>query len=101
MGEPTRRDLGRLYAICEDADAELGSLAAELDSGQLRSLVTDALGKLSAIQWYAVKRLGGLPESAGEYKDTDAPGDEIDWTALWEMASPGAADLPRGRVQAE
>ena len=56
-GEPSRRGLARLYAICADADAELGSLAAELDSGQLRSLVTE----VSAIQWYAVKRLGGIP----------------------------------------
>jgi hypothetical protein len=84
-GEPSRRDLERLYALCEDADAELGSLAAELGSGQLRSLVTDALGKLSAIQWYAVKRLGGIP--GGEPSVEARPGsDGIDWAALYEMA---------------
>ena len=27
-GEPSRGDLERLYALCEDADAQLGSLAA-------------------------------------------------------------------------
>lgn len=99
QGEPSRRDLARLYAICEDADAELGSLAAELDAGQLRSLVTDTLGKLSALQWYAVKRLGGIPGLPGgddaeagdgdrRHHDGDRHhhGDGIDWAALYAMA---------------
>jgi hypothetical protein len=86
QGEPSRRDLERLYALCEDADAELGSLAAELAGGQLRSLVTDALGRLSAIQWYAVKRLGGIPggDEPGAEARTGSGG--IDWAALYEMA---------------
>lgn len=84
MGEPSQRDLARLYAVCEDADAELGGLAAELEAGQLRSLVTDVLGALSALQWYAVKRLGGIP---GHDPDEDSPqGDVTPWPELWSMA---------------
>ena len=94
-GEPSQRDLTRLYAVCEDADAALGSLAAELGSGQLRSLVTDALGKLSALQWYAVKRLGGIP-------DRDDDGDAIDWAELWEMSQEralnGGHQVPENRA---
>ena len=97
-GEPSRRGLERLYAICADADAELGSLAAELDAGQLRSLVTDALGKLSAISWYAVRRLGHIPGDddgdQGDGGDGDHRnghhdgdhGDGIDWAKLYALA---------------
>lgn len=82
MGEPSQRDLARLYAVCEDADAELGGLAAELEAGQLRSLVTDVLGTLSALQWYAVKRLGGIPG----HEDEPPGGDDTPWPELWSMA---------------
>jgi hypothetical protein len=82
LADLSRGGLARLYAVCEDADAELGSLAADLASGQLRSLVADALGRLSALQWYAVRRLGGVPGHEGE------PG-AIDWAELWALADGG------------
>lgn len=92
-GEPSGRDLGRLYALCEDADAELGGLAAELEAGQLRSLVTDVLGALSALQWYAVKRLGGIPGHEDE-PPADEPGTGTPWPELWSMAQDQALGAP-------
>lgn len=94
MGDPGQRGLARLYAVCEDADAELGGLAAELEAGQLRSLVTDVLGALSALQWYAVKRLGGIPGQDDDGQGTLSTrvssgqgGEAIAWPELWSMAT--------------
>ena len=92
-GGPLERDLARVYAVCEDVDADLGPLAAELSGGQLRPLVTDVLGKLSAIQWYCARRLGGIPGRDGDgappQAETGQP-DGIDMATLHAMANHSA-----------
>jgi hypothetical protein len=90
----TERALARVYAICEDTDAELGTLAAELNGGQFRSLITDVLGKLSALQWYAVKRLGGIPgrDNGDAPPEAGQAGEGIDMAALYDMADHSATD---------
>jgi hypothetical protein len=101
-GGLSEQGLQRLYAVCADLDAELGSLAAELSAGQLRSLVTSVLGASSALQWYAVRRLGGLPEGDDGHqpgRDDDGqgaestgsaapPGGVIGWAELYRLAEP-------------
>jgi hypothetical protein len=99
------RALAHVYAACEDASQELGPLAAELNDGQLRSLLTSVLGAMSAAQWYALKRLGGHipghegdepPTSVGGLTSTHSvhfaqAGDGINWPELWAMADHSAA----------
>jgi hypothetical protein len=94
-GEPGPNGLKELYAAIEDFCAEIGPVAAELSSGQLRSLVTDLLGKASAVQWYCARRLGGIPgrdDDGDAPPDTEAgkPGNGIDMAALYAMADHSA-----------
>jgi hypothetical protein len=94
MPDPAfERALARVYAICEDTDQELGTLAAELTGGQLRSLLADVCGALSVLQWYAVKRLGGIPDRDDAPQETGRSSshpDGIDWPALYAMADHSA-----------
>ena len=89
--------LARVYGICEDLDGELGPLAAILPEGQLRSLVCDVLGRASALQWYAVSRLGGIPDGDGDVRPAgDEEDGEVDWDAVMATANFGTRASANG-----